>query len=262
MLIERGAPRGGSPSRTGEPVKVEICVDRVDSALVAEAAGADRVELCADLSVGGITPSIGMVATVLRAVRRVGVHVLIRPRGGDFRYSALERDVMAADIDAVCALAEKAAVPVGFVLGALTDADEIDVAVTRDLVRRCAGRPVTFHKAFDRIGDLERGLDALLDLGVDRVLTSGGRPSAVEGTPALASLVARAGRRIVVLAGGGVRPGNARTVVARTGVPEVHLRAHEAAVVAAVRAEVDGTVFPSDRVGVERSGGEDPSYRT
>jgi copper homeostasis protein len=219
-------------------VRVEICVDHVDGARIAEEAGADRVELCADLSVGGITPSIGMVAAVLRTVRRVGVQVLIRPRGGDFRYTAVERDVMAGDIEAVRALSAPAGVPVGFVFGALTATHEVDEVTTRELIALCGGAPVTFHKAFDRIENLERGLDVLMDLGVDRVLTSGGRATAVEGTAALAGLVRRAGERIVVLAGGGVRPGNARSVVAGTRVAEVHLRASDAEVVAAVVAEV------------------------
>jgi copper homeostasis protein len=202
---------------------LEICVDHVDGARIAEVAGADRVEVCAGLVEGGITPSIGMVRAVLRTVRRVGVQVLIRPRGGDFHYSPAEIEVMADDIAAVSALAKD--VTVGFVIGALTAGGEIDVPTTRELLSRCGDAPVTFHKAFDATRDVERSLDVLMELGVGRVLTSGGRPQAVDGVPALAALVRRAGGRIAVMAGGAVRPHNVRSILARTGVPEIHLRA-------------------------------------
>jgi copper homeostasis protein len=200
---------------------VEICVDDVAGAVVAEAAGADRVELCAALSDGGTTPSIGMVETVLDVVHRIGVHVLVRPRGGDFVHDREELTVMRADIHALRRLGR----PVGFVLGALTPDGDIDAPAMRMLLDACGEAPVTFHRAFDATRDLPAALDVMAGLGVARVLTSGGRATAAEGAPALADLVRRADGRVAVMAGGSVRPGNVAELVARTGVPEVHLRA-------------------------------------
>jgi copper homeostasis protein len=200
---------------------VEICVDSVDGALAAERAGADRIELCAGLVEGGTTPSIGTIRVAVETVRRAGVQVLIRPRGGDFLYSAAEVEAMLADIEAVRALASD----VGFVLGALTPNGEVDVETTARLIEACGAAPVTFHKAFDLTRDLTRSLEALISLGVGRVLTSGGRPHAVDGAAMLARLVQLAGTRIRVLIGGGVRAANVAHLLAETGAQEVHLRA-------------------------------------
>lgn len=204
---------------------VEICVDSVAGAVIAEGAGAGRVELCAGLAEGGTTPSVGTVARVLRSVGRIGVQVLIRPRGGDFVYTAEEVAVMLADIAAIRAL--PAPVPVGFVIGALTADGEIDRAITGVLSEAAAGAPVTFHKAFDATRDLGRSLGALMELGLDRVLTSGGRAQAADALPEISALVQQAGSRLTVMAGGGVRSHNVAGLVAATGVREVHLRAAE-----------------------------------
>ncbi len=210
---------------------VEICIDDVEGATVAEQCGADRVEVCAALSEGGTTPSIGLVSAVLARVSRIGVQVLVRPRAGDFVYSPAEVDVMLADIAAVRAL--PAAVPVGFVVGALTAAGSIDTAVLARLVEAAGPCPVTFHRAFDTLPDLPAALPALVSAGVARVLTSGGAPTAAEGAEVLRSLVSLADGRIVVLAAGSVRGANVAALVAATGVPEVHLRAAEAVAPAA-----------------------------
>ncbi|MEU2350276.1 copper homeostasis protein CutC [Modestobacter sp. NPDC049651] len=202
---------------------VEICVDDVAGARTAERAGADRVELCADLLEGGITPSAGMVERTLAEVRRVGVQVLVRPRGGDFVYDADEVAVMRADIRAVRALAEGAVVPVGFVLSALTVEDRVDREVLAALVDECRGAPTTFSKAFDQVPDRRAALADLADLGVHRVLTSGGAATAAEGADELRALAADG--RVAVLAGGSVRSANVADLLRRTGVPEVHLRA-------------------------------------
>jgi copper homeostasis protein len=204
---------------------VEVCLDDVAGAGVAESAGADRVELCAGLAEGGTTPSIGMVEAVLGTVHGIGVNVLVRPRGGDFVLTSEEVGVMCADIRALQRLRAASPVPVGFVLGALTPDGEIDVPVVRTLSEVCGDAPVTFHRAFDATRDLAAALDVLVELGVDRVLTSGGRATALEGADVLAELVERAAGRITVMAGGSVRAGNVAAVVARTRVPEVHLRA-------------------------------------
>lgn len=204
---------------------VEICIDDVEGATIAQACGADRVEVCAALSEGGTTPSIGLVSSILARVQRIGVQVLVRPRAGDFVYSAAEVDVMLADIAAVRAL--PAAVPVGFVVGALTADGAIDTAVLSRLVEAAGPCPVTFHRAFDTLPDLPAALPTLIAAGVARVLTSGGAPTAAEGAGVLRELVAVAGGRLQVLAGGSVRGPNVAALVAGTGVPEVHLRATE-----------------------------------
>ena len=204
---------------------VEICVDSVAGARIAEAAGADRIELCAGLAEGGTTPSIGTIRAALRAVNRIGVQVMIRPRGGDFVYDTDEVDVMLADIAAILTLTAPDGVRVGFVFGALTPAGDVDVPTTRRLLDACAGAPTAFHRAFDLTRDLPAALDTLTELGVDRVLTSGGRARAIDATDTLRALVARSADRITVLAGGGVRATNVAELVTATGVPEVHLRA-------------------------------------
>jgi copper homeostasis protein len=211
--------------------RVEICVEDAAGARVAEQAGAHRVELCAGLSDGGVTPGIAAVAATLGAVSRIGVQVLIRPRPGDFVYSALERDVMLAGIREIRGLARGCGVTVGFAVGALTAGGDIDRPVLLDLLAACGPAPVTFHRAFDLTTDLDTALDTLIDLGVQRVLTSGGAERAVDGTGVLARLVRRAGGRITVMAAGTVRPGNVAQIVAATGVPEVHLRATDAGVI-------------------------------
>ncbi len=200
-------------------------MDDVAGALAAEREGADRIELCASLVEGGVTPSLGLVRTVLERVGRVGVQVMVRPRGGDFTLDADELAVMLADVAALSALPRAAGVTLGFVFGALTPDRTIDRAATARLRAACGSAPVTFHKAFDLVPDPSAGLDTLRSLGVDRVLTSGGASTAEAGADTLARLVAEIGERITILAGGGVRAANARALVVKTGVREIHLRA-------------------------------------
>jgi copper homeostasis protein CutC len=206
---------------------VEICVDDLDGLLTAQAAGADRVELCAGLLEGGTTPSLGLVRRVLDEATTIGVQIMIRPRGGDFVYSASELSVMTADLRAIASLAGTARVPVGFVLGALTPDARVDVQSMTSLLDAAGDSPVTMHKAFDETADLLEAFDTLTAVGVERILTSGRATTATEGIPVLRELVARSattgGPRI--LAGGSVRPGNVAALVAATGVSEVHLRA-------------------------------------
>lgn len=204
---------------------VEICVSDVPTALVAEAAGADRLELCADLGQGGTTPSLGTVAVALRAVRRVGLRVMIRPRGGDFRVSDIEEQVMLADIDAVRALPNPHRVEVGVVIGALTADGRLDLPVLRRLIEAAGPLPVTVHKAFDEVADQLRAIEEIIDLGADAVLTSGAAPTALAGAARIAALRQRAGDRLRVIAGGGIRSHNVRQVLVETGAREVHLRA-------------------------------------
>jgi len=211
-------------SATRSPL-VEICVDDVAGALAAEAEGADRIELCSALSEGGLTPSLGLVQTVLGRLRRIGVRIMIRPRGGNYIFSAEEVEVMLADIAAFRALPRAPGIVVGFVCGALTTSGAIDARVLSRLKAACRGAPMTFHKAFDVTRDLGAALDTLLGLGIRSVLTSGGSPTAEGGADTLRILVERAAGRVAIVAGGGVRAVNVRTLLERTGVPEVHLRA-------------------------------------
>jgi copper homeostasis protein len=200
---------------------VEACVDAVDAALAAERGGAGRVELCGELLQGGVTPSVGLIGGVSERVG-VPVFVLIRPRTGDFLYDADELDVMRRDVAAARSLGAA-----GVVLGALTPAGDVDVEALRPLIDAARPMQVTFHRAFDFARTQEGALDALLALGVDRVLTSGGAPSALEGVQALARLVRAAGEQLTVLAGGSITASNAAEVARLSGVRELHVRGAE-----------------------------------
>lgn len=221
-MHERDGDRFGQRRGT---TALEICLDDIDGAAVAEAAGADRIELCAGLGEGGTTPSIGTVEATLATVERLGVQVLVRQRAGDFVYSDAEVSAMVADIRAISSLSRPSAVTVGFVIGALNPDGTVNRPVTARLVEATSGLPVTFHKAFDQCPDLFVALDELVGLGVGRVLTSGGEVTALAGADRLAALVTHAGDRLTVLAGGGIRPDHAADLVRRTGAQEVHLRA-------------------------------------
>ena len=199
-------------------VLVEACVDSVASAVAAERGGAGRLELCDNLSDGGTTPSAGMISAVKAAVR-IPVFVIVRPRGGDFAYSDVELGVMRLDIEAARMLGAE-----GVVMGVLTKDARVDAEHTRGLMDAAAGLPVTFHRAFDHARDLPQALEALMTLGVARVLTSGGAASALEGVATIGALVKRAGGSIAVMAGGSVREENVQEVVLRSGVSEVHVR--------------------------------------
>jgi copper homeostasis protein len=200
-------------------MRVEICVDSVEGAQAAERGGADRVELCDNLMEGGTTPSAGCIK-LARARLRIGLQVIIRPRGGDFLYSETELEVMAEDIRSAKALGAD-----GVVLGCLTARGDIDVARTQALLEQARPLNVTFHRAFDMCRDPERALEELIGLGVDRVLTSGQEASCLEGLELIARLHRQAAGRIILLPGGGITPRNVQRIVAGTGVTEVHLSA-------------------------------------
>jgi copper homeostasis protein len=198
---------------------VEVCVDSVESAEAAALGGAARVELCDNLLEGGTTPSAGMIEVVRERVA-IGLHVLIRPRGGDFCYSDLEFDVMERDI----AVARRLRAD-GVVLGLLHPEGSVDELRTRLLVEAARPLSVTFHRAFDVTRDAAESLEALVRAGVDRLLTSGRSRTALEGIATIAGLVRQSAGHIIVLAGGGIDEGNASRIVAETGAGEIHVTA-------------------------------------
>jgi copper homeostasis protein len=203
----------------GSGVLVEACVDSVESGLAAEAGGAARIELCDNLYEGGTTPSAGMMARVCDRVK-IPVQVLIRPRGGDFLYDEDEINVMLGDMAFAKAVGAH-----GVVLGALFPDGTVDDRCTRLLLEAARPMSVTFHRAFDLVRDPFEALDTLMALGIDRVLTSGGAPTAVEGVETLAALAWRAEGRASILAGGGITEQNVARIIAEAGVHEVHIRA-------------------------------------
>jgi copper homeostasis protein len=199
------------------PVLIEVCVDSVASAVAAERGGAARIELCSSLIEGGITPSAGLIETT-RAAVSLPLHVMIRPRGGDFCYDDSEFEIMRRDITLAKELGAD-----GIVFGILDVNGHVDVTRTRPLLDRARPLPVTFHRAFDMTADLFRSLEDLCALGVDRVLTSGAEQTAVEGRQTIARLVQESRERIAIMAGSGIKPENARRLVDETGVTEIHV---------------------------------------
>ena len=196
---------------------IEACVDSVESAVAAEHRGAERVELCAALLEGGLTPSIGMIA-LAREKLGIGLHVIIRPRGGDFLYTDGEHTVMLRDIDAA-----KNTGADGVVIGVLDANAQVDAARTRELVESARPMSVTFHRAFDMTRDPLAALETLVDLGVDRILTSGQEESAMAGLDLLRDLVNRAGPRIIIMPAGNIHEGNVEKIAKESGAKELHV---------------------------------------
>lgn len=197
-------------------MEIEICCGSIQSAANAKAGGAVRVELCQGLVEGGTTPS---PATIQYAVRELGlkVFVLVRPRGGDFCYNELEVKTMEDDV-AFC----KEAGASGIVVGFLHPDGSIDTELTRRFVELSAPLPVTFHRAFDECADPLNALEQIIECGCARILTSGCKPTAIEGAEMLQQLVKQADGRITILAGSGVTPENAVALREKTGVKEIH----------------------------------------
>lgn len=200
-------------------VKIEVCVDSVESAVAAQAGGARRVELCDNLMEGGTTPSFGSIE-VARKLLDIKLHVIIRPRGGDFLYSDTEFEIMKRDIEAAKGLGVD-----GIVIGLLDREGNIDVTRTAELVELSRPMAVTFHRAFDVCADPLKAIDQLAGIGVDRILTSGQEATAVEGLDMLADCVKHAAGRISIMVCGNLNERNIAKVIAATGVREVHFTA-------------------------------------
>lgn len=197
----------------------ELCIEGVDAAVAAEAAGIKRVELCAALVEGGITPSIGTIRACRDAVD-IDIMVMIRPRGGDFLYSDAELTAMAKSIEACRRIGVT-----GVVFGLLRTDGSIDRQRTKLLLELSAGLSVTFHRAFDVSRDPFESMETLIGLGVDRILTSGQAATAPEGKDIIKQLIDKAGDRIRILPGCGITPENVAELINYTGAKEFHATA-------------------------------------
>lgn len=196
--------------------RIENCAGSAESARRAQLGGAYRIELCAGLPEGGTTPSYGEILATRRAVD-IQLNVIIRPRAGDFLYSPLEVEAMLSDIQ----MARQLGVD-GIVVGCLTPEGEVDKPLLRRFVEASAGLPVTFHRAIDVCRDPARALEDIIEAGCARVLTSGGKATALEGAETIAQLVRQAGDRIIIMPGAGVTPENIAELARRTGAREFH----------------------------------------
>jgi len=218
------------------PFKIEICVENTDGLVAAQNAGADRAELCASLLEGGLTPSWGMILEAKR-VATIPFHVIVRPRGGDFLYSDIEFASMLADVKALKELGVA-----GVVIGCLTADGRIDEVRTTALVEAARPLAVTCHRAFDMTEDYREAIEALVRCGVDRVLTSGQRDTAIEGSDILADTVAVAAGRIGIMACGALDAANIAGVRRAVLPDEMHFAAN--------RTEPSGMVYRNPQVGM------------
>jgi copper homeostasis protein len=197
-------------------MKLEICVDSVESAIAAERGGAHRVELCTDLLEGGITPSAGLIASVRKSIA-IGIFVMIRPRGGDFCYTGLEFEVMQEEIRQAKNLGAD-----GIVLGLLNEQGSVDVPRTRQLVELAGPLPVTFHRAIDMTPNPSLTLVDVLAAGACRILTSGGAPNAKLGMREIARMVEAAKGQITIMAASGITVDTIAAIAEHTGATEFH----------------------------------------
>ena len=195
----------------------EACADSPEAAIAAQSGGADRVELCTSLLEGCLTPSAGSIRLARRHLE-IGLQVMIRPRGGDFCYSDIEFEIMKLDVR----VAREAGAD-GIVIGILEPDGAVDKERTQELMDLAHPLSITFHRAFDMSRDPYEALDDLIDLGVDRILTSGQENTALEGLDLIADLVQRAGDRIIIMPGAGIHERNIAKIVQQSGAREVHI---------------------------------------
>ena len=201
--------------------KFEICANSVASCIAAQEGGADRVELCAGIPEGGTTPSFGMIRNARECIS-IALNVIIRPRGGDFLYSETELQEMIYDIQAAKELGAD-----GLVFGCLCPDGSVDMKAMAVLMEAAGDTPVTFHRAFDHTSNPFKALEDIISLGCTRILTSGCRPTALEGADLLAQLVEKASDRIIIMPGCGVREGNIAEIARLSGAREFHFSARE-----------------------------------
>lgn len=197
--------------------KIEVCCSSLKEVLEAERAGAFRVELCSAIALGGITPSYGVIRSVVEAVKTIKVNVLIRVREGGFCYNDEEVEAMCRDIESCREVGAD-----GVVIGALTAEGEIDIVACRKMMAAAQGMSVTFHRAFDVCRNGEKALEDIISLGCDRLLTSGMEQDAEQGATYIAKLVGQAAGRIVIMPGAGIRPSNIAMIEKITAATEFH----------------------------------------
>lgn len=197
---------------------IEVCANSVESALNAQRAGANRIELCAGMPEGGTTPSFGQIAIARESLPQMTIHVIIRPRGGDFLYSNLEIQTMLKDIR----MAKELQVN-GVVLGCLTPDGEVDMKQMEVLMREAEGMNVTFHRAFDMCRNPHKALQDIIQLGCNRILTSGQHPTALKGIPLIKQLHEESNGQVIIMPGCGINPSNIRQIALETGTKEFHL---------------------------------------
>lgn len=200
----------------GKGYFLEICANSVASAVAAQEGGASRIELCQQLEVGGVTPSAGQIV-LARELLTIGVHVLIRPRAGDFCYSEVEFEEIKRDVEFCRSVGCD-----GVVIGVLLPDGRVDEERTRILVELAGPMTVTFHRAFDRSNDPFQALEAIIASGCRRLLTSGQREKAVDGLDLLGALVQRAGSRLEIMPGSGVTEDNMTGILQASGAWSIH----------------------------------------
>ena len=225
--------------------RFEICANSVASCIAAQEGGADRVELCAGIPEGGTTPSYGMIKSARESIS-IALNVIIRPRGGDFLYSDEELRQMVYDIHVAKELGAD-----GLVFGCLTPEGSVDMKAMRILMDAAGDTPVTFHRAFDHSSDPLQALEDIISLGCVRVLTSGCRPTALEGSSLLAELIKKACDRIIIMPGCGVKESNIAEIARLSGAREFHFSARESV--------ESGMIFRNPEVAM---GSEDDPYGT
>lgn len=225
--------------------RFEICANSVASCIAAQEGGADRVELCAGIPEGGTTPSYGMIKSARESIS-IALNVIIRPRGGDFLYSDEELRQMVYDIHVAKELGAD-----GLVFGCLTPEGSVDMKAMRILMDAAGDTPVTFHRAFDHSSDPLQALEDIISLGCVRVLTSGCRPTALEGSSLLAELIKKACDRIIIMPGCGVKESNIAEIARLSGAREFHFSAREPM--------ESGMIFRNPEVAM---GSEDDPYGT
>eukprot|EP00111_Clytia_hemisphaerica_P007549 TCONS_00021926-protein len=227
-------------------VEMEICIDSVSSAINAEKAGASRVELCSNLIEGGTTPSLGTFQ-VIKELTAIPVFVMVRPRGGDFLYSDTEFDVMRKEIEIF-----KEHKADGFVFGILNSDGTVDKKRNKELLDLCRPSKVTFHRAFDVTVDGNQALEHIIEMGFDRILTSGMEATVLEGLPFLKQLVDQAGDRIIIVPGGGISEKNLSRILDGCNAKEFHgsARSSEPSGMEYTRSGVPmgGALYPAENV--------------